>query len=77
MQKEIVLKHLGGTTATAKFLGIAKSTVSVWPDLIPWKYALLLERLTSGVLQYNPEVYDHHVKAKHDGELNRENQPSN
>ncbi|EKC2243288.1 hypothetical protein VQZ80_004504 [Salmonella enterica] len=46
MEKECVLDYLGGTTATAKFLGIAKSTVSVWPTQIPWKYALLLERLT-------------------------------
>ncbi|MCL6324023.1 Cro/CI family transcriptional regulator [Pectobacterium polaris] len=57
MEKEKVLKHLGGTTATAKFLGIAKSTVSVWPDLVPWKYALLLERMTNGVLKYDSVLY--------------------
>ncbi|MGK0735967.1 Cro/CI family transcriptional regulator [Yokenella regensburgei] len=57
MVKESVLNYFGGTTATAKFLGIAKSTVSVWPAQIPWKYALLLERLTDGKLKYDPELY--------------------
>lgn len=63
MEKETVLKHLGGTTATAKFLGIAKSTVSVWPELVPWKYALLLERLTNGELVYDPQAYQMPAKS--------------
>lgn len=63
MRKETVLKHFGGTTATANFLGIAKSTVSVWPELVPWKYALLLERMTNGALIYDPETYDKSAKT--------------
>lgn len=57
MKKENVLEYLGGTTATAKFLGIAKSTVSTWPEVIPWKYALLLQHLTKGALKYEQESY--------------------
>ncbi|HGH2813472.1 TPA: Cro/CI family transcriptional regulator [Salmonella enterica subsp. enterica serovar Waycross] len=63
MEKECVLDYFGGTTATAKFLGIAKSTVSVWPAKIPWKYAILLERLTEGKLKYDPDLYKQQVSV--------------
>ncbi|RFY49342.1 hypothetical protein CA303_24325, partial [Salmonella enterica subsp. enterica serovar Enteritidis] len=45
-----VLRYFGGTTKTAIALGISKSTVSLWKENIPWKYALLIEKITNGSL---------------------------
>lgn len=50
MKKQDVLNHFGGTTKTAIALGISKSTVSLWKENIPWKYALLVEKITKGSL---------------------------
>jgi len=47
MKKAEVLNYYGGVTATARFLNIAKSSVSGWPDPIPWKYALLIAEITN------------------------------
>lgn len=63
MKKESVLERLGGTTATAEFLGLAKSTVSQWGEIIPWKYALLLQHLTNGDLRYDPALYQQPTDA--------------
>lgn len=53
MKKQDVLNHFGGTTKTAIALGISKSTVSLWKENIPWKYALLVEKITGGLLAAN------------------------
>ncbi|EMT5586385.1 TPA: helix-turn-helix domain-containing protein [Providencia stuartii] len=50
MKKQDVLDYFGGTTKTANALGISKSTVSLWKETIPWKYALLIEKITNGSL---------------------------
>ncbi|AVL75541.1 Cro/CI family transcriptional regulator [Providencia hangzhouensis] len=50
MKKQDVLKYFGGTTKTANALGVSKSTVSLWKETIPWKYALLIEKITNGSL---------------------------
>ncbi|WP_339057365.1 Cro/CI family transcriptional regulator [Candidatus Regiella endosymbiont of Tuberolachnus salignus] len=57
MQKKEVITHFGSTTATAKALGISKSTVSLWKEIIPWKYALLIEKVTEHDLTYNSAWY--------------------
>ncbi|MFP4863541.1 Cro/CI family transcriptional regulator [Providencia rettgeri] len=51
MLKNDVINFFGGVTATAKALGISKSTVSIWKSEIPWKYALLIEKITQGTLK--------------------------
>ncbi|CNE47601.1 Cro/CI family transcriptional regulator [Yersinia intermedia] len=57
MLKKTALDYFGGTTATAKKLGISKSTVSIWRVVVPWKYALLIEKITNGELKYDPSMY--------------------
>jgi len=57
MKKNDVLEYYGGVTATARFLNIAKSSVSVWPDPIPWKFAMLLSKLTNNELMFETSDY--------------------
>ncbi|MGL4169574.1 Cro/CI family transcriptional regulator [Morganella morganii] len=56
MLKTEVINFFGSVTATAKALGISKSTVSVWRNEIPWKYALLAEKVSHGKLKANITV---------------------
>ncbi len=56
MLKKNVINFFGGVTATAKALGISKSTVSIWKPEIPWKYALLIEKITQGTLKANVAI---------------------
>lgn len=56
MLKKDVINFFGGVTATAKALGISKSTVSIWKPEIPWKYALLIEKITQGTLKANVAI---------------------
>lgn len=48
MNKTKVLEYFGGTVATATALNVSKSTVSLWGEIIPWKYALLIAAATNG-----------------------------
>lgn len=57
MLKTTVIKHFRGTVATATALNISKSTVSLWGDVIPWKYALLIAAATAGSVPFNWEDY--------------------
>ena len=57
MKKAEVLNYYGGVTATARFLNIAKSSVSGWPDPIPWKYALLIAEITKDELSFGRSDY--------------------
>lgn len=59
MYKSSVVKHFNSRiTDVAAACGIAISSVSVWGDIIPEKQALKLERLTNGVLKYDPALYE-------------------
>ncbi|OQV43420.1 hypothetical protein BZ160_04680 [Pantoea vagans] len=57
MRKTTVIEHFRGTVATATALNISKSTVSLWGDVIPWKYALLISAATAGSLPFNWKDY--------------------
>jgi len=57
MRKATVIEHFRGTVATATALNISKSTVSLWGDVIPWKYALLISAATAGTLPFNWKDY--------------------
>ncbi len=61
MFKKQVIEHFGGTTATAKALKVSKSTVSLWEAIIPWKYALLIEKLTETKLKFEVSLYTENV----------------
>ncbi len=57
MFKQQLIEHFGTATAAAKALGVSKSTVSLWKETVPWKYALLAEKKTNGVIKYDPAAY--------------------
>jgi len=57
MFKTDVIKYYVTASATASALGISKPTVSLWKEIIPWKYALLIEKKTNGALNCQPEHY--------------------
>ncbi|MFK3763210.1 Cro/CI family transcriptional regulator [Serratia ureilytica] len=52
MKKANVLKRFGGTNATARALGVSKTTVSLWGEVIPWQYALLVSEVTNNELKF-------------------------
>ncbi|WGL97264.1 Cro/CI family transcriptional regulator [Arsenophonus sp. aPb] len=53
MNKSDVLAHFKGVTNTAIALGVSKSTVSLWREIIPWQYALLVSELTDQELKFD------------------------
>ncbi|MGG6116032.1 Cro/CI family transcriptional regulator [Salmonella enterica] len=57
MKKTEVLTHFGGTSATGKALGISKSTVSLWGEVIPWRYALLVSEVTGNAIKFDRADY--------------------
>ena len=58
MRKKDVIKHFHTAVNVTKALGLHSSgTVSMWSEIIPEKQALRLERITDGVLKYDPALY--------------------
>ncbi|CAH3441023.1 Cro/CI family transcriptional regulator [Phytobacter diazotrophicus] len=57
MLKKDVVQHFGSQRAIAKALGLSESAVSQWRDVIPEKDAFKIEKMTSGVLRREPELY--------------------
>ncbi|MFS1539262.1 MAG: Cro/CI family transcriptional regulator [Candidatus Phlomobacter fragariae] len=57
MFKKNVINYFGATVATAKIFNVSKSTVSLWEEVIPWKYALLIEKLTKKKLVLDVNLY--------------------
>lgn len=58
MLKRDLINHFGTATAAARALGVSKSTVSLWKEIVPWQYALLAEKQTDGALVFDPKSYD-------------------
>jgi DNA-binding transcriptional regulator YdaS (Cro superfamily) len=59
MKKDDVIAHFGGNqVTTAKALGITKSAVSQWGDVIPEGMAYKIQVITAGVLRVDPAVYE-------------------
>ncbi len=50
MKKSKAIEYYGGGSALARALNISKQAVSKWPDIVPIKQALALERKTGGKL---------------------------
>ena len=57
MHKSVVIEYYETQAKVADALGITRSGVSFWSDLIPEKQAMRLERLTEGALKYDPSLY--------------------
>ena len=74
MFKQDAINYFGSKSKLAKAAGVAPASVSVWGERVAEEDAMRLQRASGGVLQYDPEVYDQHAKAKRSGEVNHENQ---
>lgn len=68
MQKALVLAHFDSSpVAVARALGITRSAVNQWRDLVPLDKALRLQAITNGVLSVNMgdyELPDFSVRAR-------------
>ena len=58
MKKSEVVAYFGNQTKLAEALGVNKSSISQWPDIIPEKQAFRIERITKGKLKYDPKLYN-------------------
>lgn len=73
MFKQDAINYFGSKSKLAKAAGVA-------PRQFPFGVNSFLKKCDEaatgfwGVLQYDPEVYDQHAKAKRSGEVNHENQ---
>jgi hypothetical protein len=57
MHKSDAIQHFGNQILLAEALSISQAAVSKWPEVVPEKQALKLEKLTNGNLKYDPAVY--------------------
>lgn len=59
MLKAAVIAHFAGSpVAVARALGVTRSAVNQWPDLVPLKSALRLQAVTNGALSVDLEAYE-------------------
>ena len=63
MDKAAVRAHFGTLQAIAEALGITKSAVSQWPDLVPELWAYKLHAITHGAIAFDPQRYARHEVA--------------
>ena len=57
MRKSDVLSHFGNVEATAKALGITKSAVYQWGDVVPKGAAYIAQAVSNGALAVDPATY--------------------
>ncbi len=57
MKKQTVLQHFGGARQIAEAIGINRSAIYQWPEIVPAESALKIEIATKGKLKVNPLVY--------------------
>ncbi|HAU4892016.1 TPA: hypothetical protein F3L08_12885 [Aeromonas hydrophila] len=57
MKKYQAIEFFGGSNAMARAIGVTKSTVSEWPEVIPAKYATRIHFASGGRLDFGLEDY--------------------
>lgn len=57
MKKHQAIEFFGGSNAMARAVGVTKSTVSEWPEVIPAKYATRIHFASGGRLDFGLEDY--------------------
>ncbi|AJQ53983.1 TPA: hypothetical protein F3L15_09555 [Aeromonas hydrophila] len=57
MKKHQAIDFFGGSNAMARAVGVTKSTVSEWPEVIPAKYATRIHFASGGRLDFGLEDY--------------------
>lgn len=59
MKAADVIQHFGRSKqATASALGITRSAVAQWDDIVPEQVAWKVQILTGGVLRVDPAIYE-------------------
>lgn len=59
MKKADVISHFGGTAqGAANALGITRSAVAQWKEIVPERIAWKVQFMTGGVLRVDPTVYE-------------------
>jgi transcriptional repressor of cell division inhibition gene dicB len=59
MKRQDVIAHFGGTqSSAAKALGITKSAVHQWGEIIPEGMAYKIQVITAGMLRVDPSLYE-------------------
>lgn len=57
MFKKDVVRYYGSMAAAGRAMGISKSAVSQWPELVPELWAYKIQVLTKGALRLDPKLY--------------------
>lgn len=57
MKTADVVRHFGNRVKTAKALGVTKSAVSQWGEVVPERIAYKTQIITGGALRVDPSVY--------------------
>ena len=69
MRKADVLSHFKKQTRIARVLGLTKSAVSQWGEVIPEGMAYKLEVITRGKLRVDPSLYEQGKPADKSAEI--------
>jgi len=64
MYKSSAIAFFGNGAKLAAILNITNGAVYQWPDIIPEKQAMKLERITGGILVYDASLYEKHRTLK-------------
>lgn len=59
MKKSDLIRHFRTQSKAAAALGVTKSAVSQWADIVPEGIAYKAQIITGGALRADPALYDH------------------
>lgn len=57
MLKKDVIAHFGSPNEAAEAIGVTKSAVSQWKEIVPRGIAYKVQVITGGKMQVNPTLY--------------------
>jgi DNA-binding transcriptional regulator YdaS (Cro superfamily) len=61
MYKSDVIKFFGNQVSTGRALGVTKSAVSQWKEVVPEAVAYRAQRVSRNKLKVDPSLYPPHV----------------
>ncbi len=61
MHKSTVIAHYGTISKMSRGLRISRQAIYGWPELIPERWAWMIEGRTGGALKVNPRLYEKDV----------------
>lgn len=69
MKKASALTYFGSASKLARAIGVTRSAVQQWGDLVPPLSAAKLERASNGALKFDPDDYSGHYVTRGDASL--------